>query len=201
MSFGVSQESPFIGPLRGHTVTLLVGGRSINLVLAKSLLSKLAGSGVPCTVLDIDALYSSNSDYIISHLTSEEASLIEFLVPDPDSDLEDDVGRLLSSGSDRVLIVDSLNSLYHLMSTGRHNAKNRSLAFVVALLSLVAKTEDRVVFLTMYRREKRNSFVRAKSISDLSDSAIAVSRKGQVLSLKCERGTAWPARDFAIPIT
>jgi len=200
MSFGVSQENQFIRPLRGHTVTLLVGGRPTNFVLARSLLSNLTRSGIPCTVLDIDAFYSSNSDYVTESLTGEEASLIEFLVPDPDSDLESDIGNLLGSGSDRVLIVDSLNSLYHLMSTGKHNAKNRSLAFVIALLSFVAKTESRAVLFTMYRRERRNSFGRAKSISDLSDLAVAVSQKGRALSLKCERGSAWPAGDFAIPI-
>lgn len=195
MSFRASRGGSFIGPLYGHTVTFIVDSRRTNLALARSLLSNLGRNRIPCAVLDVDALYVSNSDYVFAPLSEEEAGIVEVLVPEPGSALEADVANLSGFGPAKALIIDSLNSLYHLLSTGGRSSRSMNLAFVVALLSRVARTEKRAVFFTMYQREKAMHFGRRRSISDLSDLTVSVGLRDNALALRCERSSLWPDRD------
>jgi hypothetical protein len=199
MSFSARREDLFINPLSGHTTTFLVRERQTNLTFARSMLSILVRKRRPCAVLDIDALYSSNSDYVSGLLSEEEAHFIEIVVPRPGSDTTAEIADLLGSGPDRVLIIDSLNSLYHFLSTDGRSSKNRNLTFVLALFSSIARTERRTVFLTMYQREKSINLRREKPISHLSDFTVVVSTSNGALSLKCERGSVWPGGALVIP--
>jgi hypothetical protein len=189
-----------MGPLYGHTTTFLVDTRGTNLALARTLVCHFARSNVPYTVLDIDALYSSGSDLIFGHIAEEEARTARLFVPQPGFALEAEIATLLGSDPERSLIVDSLNSLYHLLSGGGRGSRNMGLAFAVALLSYAARTEKRAVILTMYQREGGARFGNRKSISSLSDITVSASVQGHTLALKCERGSAWPGRGLSVPI-
>ncbi len=190
-----------MSPLRGRTAIFLVEGRRENLDFARGVVSVLCRGGTRCTVMDVDALYSSNSDYVFASLSAEEADSVEMLVPEPDSELESGFARLLGSHPGSTLIIDSLNSLYHLMSTGRTGSRNRNVGFIMAFLSFMARTDGRAVLLTMYRRERGVRLVPGKSISDLSDLTASVRVGEGVLGLKCERGSAWPGGEFSVPLT
>jgi hypothetical protein len=200
MSFSAKQGDPLLGPLYGHTATFLVDSRRTNLALARVLVSTLARNRVPCAVLDIDALYSSNSDYIFSSIPEDEARTSELLVPDPGASIEAGMADLLGTGPADALIIDSLNSLYHLLSGGERGSRNMNLGFAVALLSYMARTEKRTVLLTMYERERAARFGRRRSISDLSDLTISARMQGGDLALICERGTAWSGRGLSVSI-
>jgi hypothetical protein len=200
MSFSTRQGDPFMGPLYGRTTTFLVDSRRTNLALARTLVSSLTRNKVPCAVLDIDALYSSNSDYVFAPVSEDEARIAELLVPDPGAALEAGMADLLGTGPAKALIIDSLNSLYHLFSGGGRGSRNLNLGFAVALLSYIARTEKRAVLLTMYERERAARFGRRRSISDLSDLTVSVSMRGGELALRCERGSAWPGRGLSVSI-
>lgn len=199
MSFNARREDLFINPLSGHTTTFLVKERQTNLTFTRNVLSVLVWKRCPCAILDIDALYSSNSDYVFGLLSEEETRSIEIVVPRPGSDTTAEIADLLGSNPDRALIIDSLNSLYHLLSTNGRSSKNRNLAFVLALLSFIARTERKAVFLTMYQREKSVNLRRERPISHLSDFTVVVSAEKGALSLKCERGLVWPGGALVIP--
>jgi len=190
----------FMDPLHGHTTTFLVDGRRTNLALARTLVSHFAKGKVPCAVLDIDALYSSGSDYIFGHIAEDEARTTRLLVPDPGCSMGAEIADMLASDPKRSLVIDSLNSLYHLLPDGGRGSRNMGLAFAVGLLSYSARTEKRAVILTMYRRERVARFGRGKQISDLSDLAVSVSVREDALALRCERGSAWPGRSLSVPI-
>jgi hypothetical protein len=199
MSFNARREDLFINPLSGHTTTFLVKERRTNLTFARNMLSILVWKKRPCTILDIDALYSSNSDYVFGLLSEEETHSIEIVVPRPGSNTTAEIADLLGSSPDRALIIDSLNSLYHLLSTNGRSSKNRNLTFVLALLSFIARTERKAIFFTMYQRGKSVNLRREKPISHLSDFTVVVNAKKGALSLKCERGLVWPGGALVIP--
>ncbi len=200
MSFSGRQEDPFLGPLRGHTVAFVVDSRRTSLALARGLLTDLAAGGHACVVLDIDALYSSNADYVLSSLSEPASSSTELFVPSPDSDLEGDIAALIQAPPTKVVVVDSLNSLYHALSGRSRGSRTRSLAFVMALLGFIARTETRTVFLTMYQRDKGVRLGRQSSIANFADLTVHASVNSGELVLKCERGHAWPGRIFRLPI-
>jgi hypothetical protein len=196
MSLGAQREHSFFGPLRGKTGTFLIGSRQANLSFAKSVASLAAMTASGCAVFDIDAFYSSNSDEILSALPPIAGRSIHVYVPEPGSSVETELPTLFRAKSG-VIIVDSLNTLYHLFSSSGVSSRSRKLAFAVASLSCFARTSGKAVLLTMYRREKTMRTGGGRSISDLSDTTVSVEATGSGLLMRCERGTAWPEGRFS----
>jgi len=199
MSFSAWHKESFDSLLRGHTTTILLEDRETNLKFAKGILWNMALQGHPCSVLDFDALYSSNSTHLLSRLPEAQLQGTELIIPEPGSDLSEGLAALLDSDPSRVLIIDSLNSLYHLLAYAGDGSGNRNLGFVMAVLSRAARVEKRAVLLTMYRRERPVRFGRHRPIAELSDSTVSASLGPGSLRLRKEHGS-WPARDVSLPI-
>jgi WD40 repeat protein len=191
MSFGAQQAHSFFGPLKGKTVTFLVDDRQTNLSFAKSIISLATIAVGGCAIFDIDAFYSSNSDGILSALPSSAAGSTRVYVPEPGVRIETVLPRFFKIESG-VFIVDSLNTLYHLFSSSGASSRSRKLAFAVTSLSYLARTNEKTVLLTMYRREKAVRTGGGRSISDLSDTSVSVEAAGSELLMRCKRGAAWP---------
>ena len=198
MSFSAGQAESFLGPILGKTATFLVAGREANLAFARAAVAFATSTSRRCAVLDLDALYSSNADAILGSLPSSSMRLATFTVPDPESVVEQELPRILSSDAE-VVIIDSFNTLYHLLSYGDGSSRGRKLSFAVASMSYLARTGRRAMLFTMYRRggSWRHG---TRSISDLSDVTAAVRVQDSELTISCERGKAWPEGRFSIRI-
>ncbi len=199
MSSKAVPAGSFLGPLKGKTSTLVVSGRQSNLDLARTIFLQAAQDGDKCAILDLDALYSSNADAIFGKQSAEAMKSTLIHVPKPGSRVEDALTGFFGSEAD-VLVIDSLNTLYHLLAQMDTSSRSRKLSFAVASLSYLARTANRAAIFTMYRREGLNRSVGSRSISGLSDLMASVDSNGSELSLKCERGIAWPGGRFAIRI-
>jgi hypothetical protein len=187
----VGQEAQsFFNPLIGRTATFVLDGRQANLDFARTVMSLLAQAGSTCAILDLDALYSSNSDHIFSLLAPAEARSSILRIPEPGCDIESELSGLFNA-TQRVILVDSLNSLYHLISLEDGSSRSRKLTFAVASLSYLARTNAKAVILTMYRREGFPRSGTGRSISGLSDITATVDVRGQELTVRSERGSAW----------
>jgi hypothetical protein len=198
LSLSAEQAEAFVGPLLGKTTTFLVEGREANLAFARTAVAVLTRTKRSCAVLDLDALYSSNADAILGSLPGDSAKSATFTVPDPESEVEWELPRVISSDAD-VVIIDSFNTLYHLLSYADGSSRGRKLSFAVASMSYLARTTKKAIILTMYGRggSWRHG---TRSISDLSDVTVAVRVKGSELTVSCERGQAWPERRLSIRI-
>ena len=195
MSFSGQQAQSFFGPLAGRTATFMLEGRQANLQFARAAVGFLAAGGDALTILDLDALYSSNSDRVLSQLPAAAAKSTVLRVPDPGSEIEGEFSRLFEA-QQKVIIVDSLNSLYHLLSQEDGSARSRKLTFAVAALSYLARTNRKAVILTMYRREGFSRSGTGRSISRLSDVTASVDISDSELTVRIERGSAWPGGRF-----
>ncbi len=197
----VTHGGPFAGQLRGHTSAFVVDGRDTDLAFARAVLPHLVRDGGRCVVLDVDALYSSNSDYIFAPLTEQQSQAVDVIVPDPGSDVEADIALLAGAGSGKTIIVDSLNSVYHLLSSGGASFRGRKLTFVMACMSYLARTERKTVMATMYRRERTMRFGGGRQISDMSDLTFSVRHEAGSLELRCVRGRPLSGKSFSLPVT
>ena len=195
MSFSDRRPSHFFDPLVGKTTTFLLRGRQANIGFARTMMRLLAEAGAECSILDLDAFYSSNAGLVLAPLADgAESSTIR--VPAPGSDIEDEFSRLFETAQE-VIVIDSLNSLYHLTSVEDGSSRSRKLTFALAALSYLARTNAKAVVLSMYRRE---GFARPgpnRSISGLSDVTAAVDIRGSDLTIRTERGSAWPGGSFS----
>ena len=195
----MSLSGQFFAPLTGRTTTFLLNGREDNIVFASVVTSLLAQSHAPCAILDLDAFYSSNSDRIFPVMDATTARSTMIWVPRPGSDVELDLSALFDVPQG-VVIIDSLNSLYHLISLEDVGSRGKKLTFALASLSYFARTNSKAVILTMYRRE---GFYRAgtgRSISGLSDGTASVTVIRGELKIRSERGPGWPGGEFSTRI-
>ncbi len=198
MNFSTEQSRSFFGPLVGKTTTFLLEGRGPNLEFARTTLGLIAATGSNCAILDLDALYASNADYVLSSL-GKGAHTSVLKVPSPGLPVEDDLSELFSSHQD-VIIVDSLNSLYHLLAAEDGSSRGRKTTFTLAGLSYFARTNSKVVLLSMYRREGLPKTGSARPISGLSDVTASVQSDGEALVVRTIRGSAWPGGSLSIRI-
>ena len=187
----------FFSPLKGKTVTFLVDDRRTNLLLARTITLLSSAAGRRLAVFDIDAFYSTNSTEILSALPKDAAQSIHIYVPKLGWSIETEVARLFSTESD-VLLLESLNTIYHLFSSSGVSSRSRKLAFSMASLSYLARIGTKPVLLIMYRRERVVRTERGGSISNLSDATVAVEINTSGLLMKCKRGNAWPEERFSL---
>ncbi len=177
-------------------MTFLLDGRRPNLEFARTTLGLVAATGSTCAILDLDAFYASNADYVLSPLGNGARTSV-LRVPSPGLPIEDDLSGLFGFHQD-VIIVDSLNSLYHLLAAEDGSSRGRKAAFTLASLSYFARTNSKVVLLSMYRREGLPKTGSARPISGLSDVTASAQSDGATLIVRAVRGSAWPGGTLSI---
>ena len=194
MTFSYRQGTSLLEPLTGQSATFVMDGRDTNLRFARTLMKSLAEAAKSCIILDLDAFYSSNSDQIFMgpHGRQAERSI---RVPLPGSDVEAEFSRLFETTQDAI-VIDSMNSFYHLISEGNGSARGRKMKFALASLSQFASANNKAVILSMYGREGLAKSGRGRQISSLSDVTASVSTKNSEVEIRTERGPGWPGGSF-----
>jgi hypothetical protein len=196
MSFSGREAQSFFTPLRGRTATFLLEDRQANLDFARTTIGLLALTSDTAEIVDLDAFYSSNSDRIFGSLNSSAATI---RVPEPGADIETEFATAFE-GNQGVVIVDSLNSFYHLISQEDGSSRSRKLSFAVASLTYLARTNGKAVILSMYKREGSVHWGAGRSISRLSDITASVDTRRQELLVSAERGPGWEGGVFSTRI-
>lgn len=196
MNLGTEQARSFVEPLKGKTTTFLVDDRETNISLMRCMADVVATTGRGCTVLDIDAFFASNSNEIFSSLSSETARSICIHIPEPVSEIENEVSEVFKTGSE-VFVLQNLNTLYHLFRSSGKGSGVRKVAFTIICLSHLTKASGKVGVVIMYGRERvMSTGGGGGSISDFSDAAVLVESTRSEVSLRCRRGTLWPGGEF-----
>jgi len=197
MSPSEHEAQSFFAPLRGRTATFLLDDRLANLDFACSVIGLLARTQDAVEILDLDAFYASNANHIFKSLTSP--ATVTLRVPEPGADIEEEFAAAFE-GNQGIVIVDSLNSFYHLISQENGSSRGRKLNFAIASLTYLARTNTKAVILSMYRREGFTRWGTGRSISGLSDITASVDTRGQDLYIRAERGPGWEGGVFSTRI-
>jgi len=197
MSLSAREAHSFFAPLRGRTATFLLEDRLANLDFARSVVNLLAETPDSAQILDLDALYASNADHIFRSLDSPSA--VTLRVPEPGADIEEELAAMFE-GNQGIIIIDSLNSFYHLISQEDGSSRSRKLNFAIAALAYLARTNVKAVLLSMYKREGFGRWGTGRSISTLSDITASVDTRGQELLVRTERGPGWAGGVFSTRI-
>lgn len=196
MSLG-SPVADFLEPLTGTTTAFLLGDKDSKIALARAILPYLAEREEGCCVLDFDAFFSSGIESVTSNVQREHLKDIEVVIPQPGSDIEATLAEVFTGS--RSLIIDSTNSLYHLLAYQRPKSASRKLAFLIAALSRWAQANSRLVIANTYEREPPIRR-RAGSFSTFFDVAVSVSSRPRGLGFTCRKGNPWQNRNFILPV-
>lgn len=188
----------FFAPLKGKSTTFIVSDRVSGLAFAKSIAALISASGQTCSILDLDAFYASNADVIFAP-RSPDPGKVAIKILGPTTRFEDEFPRIFSAAP-AITIIDTLNTLYHLMSSDEGAYRSRKFSLAVASLSFLARESGGVVMLTMYRREPLGRRGQGKTMAGYSDLAVAVQATASEITLLAERGSAWPDGSLSIRI-
>ena len=197
MSLSAREAQSFFAPLVGMTATFMLEDRLTNHAFARSVIGLLAKTQDTVEILDLDAFYASNADYIFGSRGSPTIATLR--VPEPGADIEEEFASIFE-GNHKVVIIDSLNSFFHLISQDDGSSRSRKLNFAIAGLAYLARTDAKAVILSMYRREGFLRWRTGRSISALSDITASVDTKSQVLLIRAERGPGWEGGVFSTRI-
>jgi len=189
----------FFAPLAGRTATFLLDGRQANLDFARTISSLAAKVGKTLAILDLDALYSSHADMIFASAAIQSLESTTIIVPEPGSDIERDFSCLFDIRQE-VLVIDSLNSFFHLLSLDDWRARSRKLKFALEALSHYARTNGKIVLLSMYRRERSGGTGTGRPISHLSDLTVSVALRDNQAVLRIVKGSGWAGGEFSTRI-
>jgi len=197
MNVGAHEAKTFFSLLKGRTATFLLEDRQANLDFARTVIGLLAQTSDAAQILDLDAFYSSNADRIFNSLGS--STTVTLRVPEPGAEIEEEFAAMFE-GDQGVVIVDSLNSFYHLISQEDGSSRSRKLNFAIEALAYLARTNAKAVLLSMYRRESLTRWGTGRSISRLSDITASVDTRSQELFIRTERGPGWEGGVFSTRI-
>ena len=95
-----------------------------------------------------------------------------------------------------MVVIDSLNTLHHLLSRS-----GRGLSFITSALSVFCRANGSMVLMTMYKREGSPEAEGRGSLSELSDLELYARVEGDNLVMRCKRGKAWPGNALVVGTT
>lgn len=195
MSLG-NRAADFLEPLVGVTTAFLLKDRGSKVALARAILPRLAERDGGCRVLDLDAFFSSNIESVTTGVRGSGLKDIEIVLPEAGADIEAALAEVFADG--RSLIIDSTNSLYHLLAYRGPKSASRKLAFLAAALSGWARANSRLVIANTYEREPP-ILRRAGSFASFFDVVVSVSSQPHGLGLFCKKGSPWQSRSLFLP--
>lgn len=200
MSFGGQQTKPFLDPLEGKTTAFVVCDRISNLRFAEAILPLIAGDERGCDLLDLDAFYSSSLDSIASRVSTGGMKNLEITIPEPGSDIESTLANLFQGRRGRSLMIDSVNSLYQLLSSPNPKSSGRKFAFLISALSAWARDNRKSIFASIYERRAVPRSKMSRSLADAFDYSVSVSTEPRGVTFSCERGGPWRNGSFFLPL-
>ena len=193
MSLPTQREAEaFLTPLRAKSTVFLLDNRTTDLLFSRFLLSCLVRTRNEALVADINAFYSSNAQRIAPE--SDALQNISLSLPPPGFAVEPwFVDFLIGATDAAVVVLDDLNTLYHLLSfDGSKRAGNR-ISFLMALTSFLARTRLQTIISKVYARNRpiQNSRRGARSLDRLGDLGVAVEYEASELTFACKNGSGW----------
>ena len=160
------QAFAFLRPLRGRASVFTVPSRSRNSSVADFLLGCLAESRTSTMIFDTSSFYGANITTLTQSLPKDFLQQSTLFTPPEDLPLEDSMTEALTIKTGAILI-DDLNALHYLLSSGTHRSGTHRLFAFIRLLSYEARTNDLYVFGTVYKADGDSAADRATKRSAL----------------------------------
>ncbi len=195
------QAFAVLRPLRGRASVFTVPSRGRNSAVARFLLGCLAESRTSTMIFDTSSFYGANIIDLTQSLPKDFLQQSTLITPPDDLPLEDSMTGVLTVKTGAILI-DDLNALHYLLSSGpRRSGTHRLFAFI-RLLSYEARINDLYVFGTVYKAEGDSAADRAtkRSLSAAADLQIATEARPDHITFRCDEVKGWPNSSFSTPL-
>src|SRR2546428_9313829 len=193
MSLPTQREAEaFLTPLRSRSTVFLLNDRETDLLCSRFRLGCFVRTRNEALAADFNTSYSSNAQTIAPG--SDGLQNLSLSLPPPGFAVEPWIVDFLIGAADpAVVILDDLNTLYHLLSfDGSKRAGNR-ISFLIALTSFLARTRLQTIISKVYARNRpmQNGRRGARSLDRLGDLGVAVKYEASELTFTCKNRSVW----------
>lgn len=195
------QANTFFAPLKRKTTTFVVEEREVNLRLAQFIIGLASVLKLRVLVLDTDAFYAANIISVSEKQSDNQKGGVFIRIPTNDLRLEEWLVDSIFTKYE-LLIVDDMNSLYHLFESLQKMSGSRKLHFVGRTLSYFARSENRVVALSLYKNAMDSAPLgeSPRSLAKYADLVVSVDYQDSFIRFQCNQGRAWPSNFFSARI-
>lgn len=187
-------------PLESSLTVFTLKDRKAAIYLARLVLEYLTNTHSRSLIIDIDALYGSRMVNLGRRPISNSISL---LTPLTDSKAwEWLVESFINIFDRKVILIDNLNSLFHLLSLDDPNSAGNKLAIVLEFLAFLTRTQKKTIFATLYKRDIPFVSRRGKGIPNkISDMIVSVEIYDNKIYFEAVKGTPWGSTfSYIIPL-
>ncbi len=195
------QANAFFAPLKRKTTTFVVEEREVNLRLAQFIIGLASVLKLRVLVLDTDAFYAANIISVSEKQSDNQKEGVFIRIPTNDLRLEEClVDSILTKYE--LLIVDDMNSLYHLFESLEKSSGSRKLHFIGRTLSYFARSENRTVVLNLYKNIMDSTPLgeSSRSLAKYADLVVSVDVQDSFIRFRCNQGRAWSNNFFSARI-
>jgi hypothetical protein len=188
------QASRFLAPLKGSLAILLLHEIEAKVKLSRFMLRCASLQSIDSTILDTDAFYCTNMERLAEDTQYISKGEVQLL---PERGFEVSSLVPLLSSKRQILVIDDLNSLYSLASSGR---KSQQLTILMKLLSHNARMNGSWAIATAYRAEldHKQSGINQRSLTALGDLLIDTDAHGDSIKLKSSFKGHWASGEFIL---
>jgi len=195
----LKQAYAFLTPLKGRSSAFLVPSRKGNRAVTTFALGCLAGLRMRTIMLDTSCFYGTNIETLTEGLPREflERSMI-FTVTE-DTRPEDVLSELIAKKEVKAILIDDLNSLNALMSSGGKKSGIHEVFVLIRMLSYNARINNISILTTVYMNQKGDTSSR-RSLAAAADLQIATEIESSRITFRCDSAYTWPNKKFVATV-
>jgi len=193
----LKQAYAFLSPLRGRSSAFLVADRKANTAITAFALGCLAALRMRTVMLDTSCFYGTNMEVLAESLPREYLERTTTLTVAEDTGLENVLTQLMTERTKAVLI-DDLNSLNALMSSGYQESSIHKMFVLIRMLSYGARMNNTLILATVYRSQRADTNSR-RSLAAATDLQITTEAQPSGITFSCDAANTWPRGKFVAP--
>jgi hypothetical protein len=180
-----------------RVTTVMVDGRESHTRFAEFILGCICKAKKKAIVIDVDAIYASHNRIFTSQLARECLENITLWIPADNS-----IQALLTStafSSYEVLLIDDLNTIYHILSLQDGSGIQR-LVSMSKMLSYFCRENRTAVILTVYSSTERFARIGQRSLFRIGDLSVSMKFRDSEIQFTCNHGNAWKNNSFSAKV-
>ena len=194
----LNQAHAFLHPLKGRLSAFIVTSRAENRASASFILGCLAALRMRTLILDTSCFYGTNAEVLTERLPAEFLERTKVLTITDDAKLEEILAGVVTTKEAKAIIVDDLNTMNSLKSSGGEKFGVRKLFTLMRMFSWTARMNNLLVLATIYRNEGQEAKGSKRSLAAAADLNIIVKREASHITFRCDNVDIWSNHEFIV---
>ncbi len=150
------------------------------------------------SIADINAFNSSNAERISPR---SDAPNVTIHLPPPTFAVEPWIIDFLIYADAAVVILDDLNTIYHLLSFDSSRRVGNRMSFLMGLTSFLARMKRQTIISKAHALKRPVQNRRgARSLDKLGDMGVSVESQVDGLTFRCRSGVGWRGGVFSVRV-